>query len=234
MTDALMVEPSPLIVAVYTLGAYLLGAVPTGYLVSRYAAGIDIRDYGSGNVGASNVMEHVGKRLGLAQGIFDCLVKGTAPILIGYPLGMELWTQGLAGFAAVAGHNWSPFLKFTGGRGVATALGAALGLGMWIEIPVFTIASFTVGRLIARDIGLWTLISLLGLPVATYLLDRPNEVTLTVVCIGLLIALKRLTANWEPPPPEYPIHKVLMYRILWDRDVPKQAEWTDRSPRAES
>ena len=226
-----MSEPAPLIVVAYALGAYLLGTFPTAYLVSRYVAGIDIRDYGSGNVGASNVMEHVGKRIGLAQGIFDCLIKGTAPVAIGYPLGVDLWVQGLAGFVAVAGHNWSPFLKFTGGRGVATALGAALGLGMWIEILVFSVASFTVGRLIRPDIGLWTLVSLFGLPVATYLLGKPNEVTLSVICIGLLIVAKRLTANWESPPPEYPIRKVLLYRILWDRDVPKQVEWTERNSR---
>ena len=230
-----MSEPAPLIAAAYLLGAYLLGTFPTAYLVSRYVAGIDIREYGSGNAGASNVMEHVGKRIGLAQGIFDCLIKGTAPVLVGHHLlGVDLWVQGAAGFAAVAGHNWSPFLKFTGGRGVATALGAALGLGMWIEILVFTVASFTVGRLIRPDIGLWTLISLFGLPVSTYLLGKPNEVTFTVICIGLLIVAKRLTANWESPPPEYPIRKVLLYRILWDRDVPKQVEWTERNARAKS
>lgn len=228
-----MLETSPLIIAAYVLGAYLLGTVPTGYLVSRYAAGIDIRDYGSGNVGASNVMEHVGKWTGLAQGIFDCLIKGTAPVLLGNLLGIDLWAQGAAGFAAVAGHNWSPFLKFTGGRGVATAMGAALGLGMWIEITVFAVSAFTVGRLVRPDIGLWTLVSLFGLPVATYLLGKPNEVTFTVVSIGLLIVAKRITANWESPPPEYPIHKVMMYRILWDRDVPKQADWTERGPRGE-
>ena len=228
-----MSEPAPLIVAAYLLGAYLLGTIPTAYLVSRCVAGIDIRDYGSGNAGASNVMEHVGKRIGLAQGIFDCLIKGTAPVLLGRLLGMDLWIQGCAGFVAVAGHNWSPFLKFTGGRGVATALGAALGLGMWIEIFAFTVASFTVGKLIRPDIGLWTLISLFGLPVSTYLLGKPHEVTAAVICIGLLIVAKRLTANWESPPPEYPIHKVLLYRILWDRDVPKQAEWTERGKRAD-
>ena len=179
-------------------------------------------------------MEHVGKRVGLAQGVFDCLAKGTAPVLIGRLLEIDPWALGAAGAAAVIGHNWSPFLKFTGGRGVATAMGVALGLGMWLEILVFTVAAFTVGRLIRPDIGLWTFVSLFGLPVATYALGKPNEVTFTVMCIGALIVIKRLTANWEPPPPEYPVRKVLLYRILWDRDVPKQAEWTERSPRPEN
>ena len=71
-----MVEAVILIV-----GAYLFGSIPTGYLVSKYAVGIDIRDYGSGNVGASNVIEHVGKWQGILQGAFDCLAKGLLPVI---------------------------------------------------------------------------------------------------------------------------------------------------------
>ena len=214
-------------------GAYLLGAVPTGYLVARATAGIDIREYGSGNVGASNIMAHVGWRTGIAQGTFDCVAKGAAPVLLGRLLGVDLWVQGAAGFAAIAGHNWSPFLNFTGGRGVATAIGAALGLLMWKEILILGLAVFVVGRLLTRDTALWTFVALLALPMTGYAFDQPPEAIGTTVCISLLIMLKRLTANWEPPPERHPLRWVLIYRLIWDRDVSRRATWTDRRPGGE-
>jgi glycerol-3-phosphate acyltransferase PlsY len=83
--------------ALLVVGAFLVGSIPTGYLVSKYAAGIDIRDYGSGNAGASNVIAHVGMWIGAAQGLFDCLVKGALPVLVGsYIIGAEPWAQGVA------------------------------------------------------------------------------------------------------------------------------------------
>ena len=216
--------------AILIAGAYLIGSIPTGYLVSKYAAGIDIRDYGSGNVGAANVVEHVGKWHGILQGAFDCLVKGLLPVLVGKLVGVELWAQGAAGFAAVAGHNWSPFLRMTGGRGVSVAVGAALGLGMFWEILILGLAVFTVGRLLTRDIGFWTFAAMLVIPVVGLAFRRESEVILTIVFICLMMFLKRLTANWERPPSEYPIQNVLMYRLVWDRDVPKRVEWTERRP----
>ena len=220
-----MVEAALLIV-----GAYLLGSIPTGYLVSRYAAGIDIRDYGSGNVGASNVLEHVGMWQGILQGAFDCLVKGCLPVVLCKLAGADLWVQGAAGFVAVAGHNWSPYLRLTGGRGVSVAVGAALGLGMYWEILILGLAVLTVGRLLTHDTGFWTFAALLALPFAGLAFGQEPEVVLTIVLICLMMFLKRLTANWESPPPEYPLRKVLMYRLVWDRDVPKKAEWTERRP----
>ena len=220
-----MVEAAILIAA-----AYLFGSIPTGYLVSRYAAGIDIRDYGSGNVGASNVIEHVGKWQGILQGAFDCLAKGLLPVIIGKLVGVDLWVQGAAGLAAVLGHNWSAYLKLTGGRGVSVAVGAALGLGMFWEILILGVAVFTVGRLLTHDTGFWTFVALLVLPFAGLMFRREPEVILTIVLICLMMFLKRLTANWERPSSEYPLPKVLLYRLVWDRDVPKRVEWTERRP----
>ena len=213
------------------VGAFLVGSIPTGYLVSKYAAGIDIRDYGSGNAGASNVIAHVGMWIGAAQGLFDCLVKGVLPVLVGgYIIGAEPWAQGVAGIAAVAGHNWSPFLRFTGGRGVATGIGALLGLMLWRELLIMAVLSLILMRIATRDTGLWTLMSIVLLPTLGYVMGQPAEVVLTVVAIGALLVVKRLTANWEPIPPEYGVLRVLAFRILWDRDVPKRVEWTNRRP----
>ena len=212
------------------VGAFLVGSIPTGYLVSKYAAGIDIRDYGSGNAGASNVIAHVGMWIGAAQGLFDCLVKGALPILVGAYIDADPWAQGGAGIAAVVGHNWSPFLRFTGGRGVATGIGALLGLMLWRELLIMAVLSLVLMRIATRDTGLWTLMSIVLLPALAYVLGQPPEKVLAVVAIASLLVFKRLTANWEPIPSEYGVLRVLAFRILWDRDVPKRVEWTNRRP----
>ena len=220
-----MLEIFPLI-----LGAYLVGSIPSGYIIGKLAAGIDIREYGSGNVGASNVIAHVGRMTGIAQGLlFDGLLKGGVPILLGrYVLDVELWAQCAAGVAAIVGHNWSPFLKFTGGRGIATAMAATLALNFWIEMAIMGAVS-AVGMLaVARDTGFWTFISILAFPALATMLDKPPEVVITAVCISLILLGKRLTANWEKPLSKYGIPRVLLYRILWDRDVPRKVEWTER------
>ena len=134
--------------------AYLWGAIPSSYIVVRRLKGIDIRDYGSGNVGASNVMTHLGMKAGFLLGTFDCVAKGTLPVVI-----VRLLDQGLAlqvgvGLAAIAGHNWSPFIRFAGGRGVATAIGVVFGFFMWQEILILGAVLGIIGRLIFRDTGL--------------------------------------------------------------------------------
>ena len=162
--------------ALLIIGAYLWASIPTAYLVGRYAKGIDIRDYGSGNVGATNVMTHVGRWTGFLLGAFDCLAKGALPVVLGRLLDQSLAVQASAGLAGVAGHNWSIYLRFTGGRGVATAIGVLIGLAMWWECIILTGVVGIVGRLMFRDTGLWTFISMLALPLLAFLFGRPPEI----------------------------------------------------------
>ena len=243
--NAPMMETSLLI-----LGAYLLGATPSGYIIGKLVAGIDIREYGSGNVGASNVIAHVGKMTGIAQGLlFDGIIKGYAPIMLGrYVLEVDLWAQCAAGLVAIAGHNWSPFIRFTGGRGVATAMAATLALNFWIEMTVMGIVSALGLTLIRRDTGFWTFVSILAFPIialalavaapslpgtlsaADGLVNKPAEFVLASVGVSVILLAKRLTANWESPRNEYGFARVMLYRLLWDRDVPRKVEWTERRP----
>ncbi len=236
--------------ALLILGAYLLGSIPSGYVIGKLAAGIDIREYGSGNVGASNVIAHVGKMTGIAQGlILDGFLKGYAPILLGrYILEVDLWAQCAAGIVAIVGHNWSPFIGFTGGRGVATSMAVTLALDFWVEMFVMGVVSAAGILFIARDTGFWTFVSILAFPVialaltnaplalpdslmaASGLVDKPPEFILASVCVSLILLGKRLTANWESPRNEYGLVRVMVYRLLWDRDVPRKVEWTERRP----
>ena len=212
------------------LGAYLWGAIPSAYLVGRYLKGIDIRDYGSGNVGASNVGEHVGKWPALLLGTFDFVGKGTLPVLLAKQMDPSLAVQAGAGLAAIAGHNWSPYIRFTGGRGVATAGGVLLGLFMWQELLTEVVLFWFIGRAIFRETGFWALISMLVLPLLAYLYGRPEELIYMSFGIAVLLVVKRLTANWEAPVGDFGPRRVLTYRLLWDRDVPRKEQWTARRP----
>lgn len=141
--------------------SYLLGSIPTGILAGRIAAGLDIRQHGSGNAGATNVYRVLGLKWAVAVALFD-VAKGTAAALLGSRIdlgGGSLLSADLtrlcAGGAAVAGHVWTVFAGFKGGKGVATAVGALLGiapaaigaaLGVWV-ILLFTVRIMSVASL---------------------------------------------------------------------------------------
>ena len=217
--------------AIVVVASYLLGSIPSAYLVTRYMKSIDIRGYGSGNVGASNVMEHVGMRTGLALGVFDTLFKGTMPVVAASLLGHGPHIQAAVGMAAVAGHNWSAYLKLTGGRGISVSIGVLVGLGLWIELGIGLLLIGLVGRVLMKDTGFWSLAAFAALPAAAALTQRPPVIIYMMVGMALLLVAKRLTANWEPPSTgPYGLPRVLLYRFLWDRDVPGKDSWTGRQP----
>ena len=215
------------------LAAYLWGAIPTAYLTGRYLRGIDIRDYGSGNVGATNLMEHVGSWTGLGLGVFDTVGKGTLVVVVAMLTDQSMAVQAGAGLAALAGHNWSPYIGLTGGRGISAIIGVMLGFLMWREILIGLFVIGFIGRLVAKETALWSLMVLLVLPLLTYLLGEPGELVWMTTGFALLVVLKRLTAHWERPRGEYPLARVAAYRLLWDRDVPRNVSWTARRPKGD-
>lgn len=107
--------------------AYLIGSIPFGLLFSRALARVDIRRHGSGNIGTANVLRIVGRRAAALTLLGD-LLKGFLPVLGALSLGVsEMWVAGV-GLAAVLGHNWPVYLRFAGGKGVATSFGALLAM----------------------------------------------------------------------------------------------------------
>ena len=221
---------SIIVPAIIVIAAYLVGSIPTAYLVAKYKAGIDIRQYGSGNVGAANVSSHVGARIGFTLGTFDCVAKGVLPVVIAGLLGQSAAVQVAAGLAAVAGHLWSPYIGFTGGRGIATVIGIIVGLGMWWEVLILAVILGAMGWLIFKDTAFWSFVSMIALPILAFLFDRPMEVVVMSVIICVMLLSKRATANWKMPVSDDRLVRVLVYRILWDRDVSKKIEWTSRLP----
>jgi glycerol-3-phosphate acyltransferase PlsY len=126
--------------------AYLIGSIPFGLLLSR-GSGIDIRQHGSGNIGATNVSRLVGKKIGLLTLLLDA-AKGWLPVFAASQLGGDGLLIALCGAAAVTGHSFSVFLRFKGGKGVATALGVFLALSpqaLLISLLVFILTVFATG-----------------------------------------------------------------------------------------
>src|SRR3989338_6376943 len=113
---------------------YLMGAIPTGYIFGRALAGIDIRQHGSGNLGATNVLRVLGKGPGFLVLVLDILKGMLAVALIPDLLGLTgTFDRVVLAIAAVCGHNWTVFLNFKGGKGIATSFGVLLGLMIKIK-----------------------------------------------------------------------------------------------------
>ena len=133
------------------ISGYLLGSIPTAYIVSRLRKGVDIRNVGSGNMGGANVMREIGAREGVFVGLID-IAKGAGAILIAQALNVsELWVFG-AGFAALVGHSFPVFAGFRGGRGSATIIGIFLVLApkaMLVALVVVAIPFFTTRKFMA-------------------------------------------------------------------------------------
>lgn len=166
--------------------AYLLGSIPFG-MIAATQRGIDIRKYGSGNIGTTNVLRTLGAKAAVITLIGDIL-KGTLAVLImkGFR-GTEIWIA-LAGLAAIIGHNWPVFLKFKGGKGVATSFGVFLGIwplaalvgaGIWL-----TVVS------IWRYSSLGALVSFLCLPFLIYKFNGPNTYIGLSVLVAILIVYR--------------------------------------------
>jgi glycerol-3-phosphate acyltransferase PlsY len=170
--------------------AYLLGSINSAYIVTRLVTGKDIRQLGGGNAGGRNVFRSVGIWAAVPVAIFD-MGKGTASVAIAYwLLDVPLFDTNifvlLAGIAAVAGHMWSVYLKFTGGNGLAAAIGALAILLPWELLIVFGI--MLVLTAIIRNPVLSLNIGLLSLPVSSWFMEKELlPVLFTIVIIIMLI-----------------------------------------------
>jgi len=185
---------------VLVLFGYLLGSIPTGYILG-FLAGVDVRKAGSGNVGATNVARVVGKRQGLLTLVADA-AKGFIPVFVSAQFGLSATVIGFVGVAAFLGHLFPVFLKFQGGKGVATALGVFLGLAPLATLILILI--FTAVVLSSRLVSLSSMTAAVLAPVALWLLAYPPILVAMSAFLAFMIILRhrgniqRLRDGTEP------------------------------------
>jgi len=168
--------------------SYLIGSIPTAYIFGRLIKKVDIRKFGSGNVGATNALRLLGKGWGITVLIIDIL-KGCLPVIF---LGNFMQDQNLRiaiGLACICGHNWTIFLKFKGGKGVATTFGVLIALSLTIPglkiVLGLTILVWFITFIISRMISLSSILSALSFPVLTIIFRQ----SLIIISISILLSL---------------------------------------------
>ena len=191
--------PSP-IPPLVLLAAYVVGSIPTGVLLSR-AVGIDPRRAGSGNIGATNVARTAGNRLGALTLLGDAL-KGALPVWLAHAAAPSSWLPAAVGVAAIGGHLWSCFLRFRGGKGVATTLGVFLVLAP--AAVAVALAAFAITVVAFRFVSLASMVAAMVLPVGAIALAADRAVALAAGMTAAAIIAKhrgniaRLLAGTEP------------------------------------
>ena len=190
------------------LGAYLLGSIPTGYLVA-WAKGIDIRSVGSGNIGATNAMRVLGKPAGIFVLLMDALkgflaVKCLAPLMVHFVLHSfstiiepeEISAlQLMAGICAVLGHNYTCWLRFKGGKGIATTAGVFLALAPWAVLIALVV--FILAVLLTKYVSIGSIAAAIALPAAVWIMT-PQNVVLGVIATALgVMAIYKHKGNIE-------------------------------------
>jgi len=204
---------TPLIIAsLFVLVAYLLGSIPTGYLAGRYLGGIDIREYGSGSTGATNVLRTIGKKAAIATLAVDLLKGALALLSVNFfyafvpgeilPTSWQSWLITATALAAVLGHSNSIWLNFTGGKSVATSLGVLLVMNPILALGA--LVTFGIVLAISRIVSLSSISAAIAIIILTVVLEQPLPYVLFAAIAGVYVIVRhrsniqRLLAGEEP------------------------------------
>jgi glycerol-3-phosphate acyltransferase PlsY len=212
--------------------AYILGSVPASYLVGR-ARGIDLRQHGTRQVGGGNLWRTTSRKLGLMVGIFD-FIKGMIMVWVAQMQGLDVAQQIVVGAATITGHNWPVFLRFHGGRGVATTLGVVMILPIINHTTpwpaVIAVGIVIIGTPIVRSSPLPVFLGAASLPLSNWALHERIAVIMAFLAIFLILAIKRLTAQPSAEAALISRARLLFNRLLFDRDIRDRKTWMYREP----
>lgn len=166
--------------------SYIIGSIPSGFLLTKYVMKKDVRQYGSGNIGATNVARVMGLKSGVLVAVFDIL-KGYLGVLVGQMiLGSNLSTAILfVAVAAIAGHDWSLFLGFSGGKGVATTFGVILRLYP-LAFLIYAVIWITL-VFITRYVSLGSILGSMSLPITLYFSSFAGRHVFFAVLLSLFV-----------------------------------------------
>jgi glycerol-3-phosphate acyltransferase PlsY len=177
------------------IAAYLVGGIPFGYLLVRWKTGEDVREKGSGNIGATNVLRTTGRAVAVATLLLD-IAKGVFAVWLADKLsgGSPVWMS-LAALAVMAGHAFPVFLKFQGGKAVASFIGAFLYL-----TPIPMIAALVVFVIVVaatQQISMGSIVAAGSLPLATWLIEHPPWIVVLATLVAAVFIIYRHRANIE-------------------------------------
>ena len=179
--------------------SYLLGSIPTAYIFGRILKGIDIRKFGSGNVGATNAFRLLGLSWGVVVLVLDIL-KGLISVTLLANYFLNFWDGSgvilriIFGIACICGHNWSIFLQLKGGKGVATSLGILTGLGITVTglrlIISLVILIWLIVFLAFRIVSLASVLSAISLPLFMFIFNASKELLILGIILSIIIILR--------------------------------------------
>jgi glycerol-3-phosphate acyltransferase PlsY len=173
--------------ALIVLASYLLGSVPTGYLMVRWTGRKDVRDFGSRSTGATNVLRVGGWKSALPVAVFDVL-KGFLPVLLAVKIFDDPLLAAICGFAAVVGHCFPFAIGFRGGKGVATSLGAFAAIA-WAPC-LASLGLFLVVVALTRYVSLGSILGSLAFPAVFLVAGGRKDVAIVAAALALLIVLR--------------------------------------------
>ena len=218
-----------MVLVILVAGSYLVGSIPLAYLMGRATKDIDIRNYGSGSVGTSNVWRHVGRWASFPSAAFDVFIKGSLPVYLAGVVSDNSWGVIACGLAAVIGHNWSIYIRFSGGRGIAVAFGLLIVLAL--QVAIASVSVTTIGWLIFRSSAIWVGIGILALPLwSAYFNEGLHIISLSVGIVGI-VAVKRIMPNATLGLAKIGNRSLYIRRLIHDRDVDNRDEWVTRAPK---
>ena len=221
----------PVVFGLLIIAAYLFGSIPVAYLVARWSHGIDIRQYGSGNVGSTNVVASTSKLVATPVIIFD-LGKGALMVGVAHLLGLGIIAEVTVGLATIIGHNWSVFLRFGGGRGLLTTVGVAFilpsinSLAPWAIIAALAIVAIVL--VIAHSMPLGAGAGTLALPLISWGLGEPLPIVLGYVLVLLIVVAKRTAVPRTAIAASLSYKQLFVNRLLFDRDIRDRKVWLNR------
>lgn len=180
--------------------SYIIGSIPTAYIFGRIFKGIDIRKFGSGNVGATNVLRSLGKKAALLVLVLDMLKGASCVIFVAEALSeritsLDLLTLRLMfGISSIFGHNWPLFLKFKGGKGVATTFGVMLALALRVSplryVFIILVLTWLIVFLSTRIVSLASVITAVMLPICMGVFKQPLVLMVFATLIAASIVLR--------------------------------------------
>ncbi|MHB8109638.1 MAG: glycerol-3-phosphate 1-O-acyltransferase PlsY [Syntrophorhabdaceae bacterium] len=174
------------IAVILVVFAYFIGSIPVGVILGKLK-GIDPRKSGSGNIGATNVMRAGGKKLGVITLLCDA-AKGFIPVMAAMMMGLPDSIVAIAGLMVFLGHVFPVFLKFKGGKGVATALGVYLAVGPWVILGAFVL--FVIVFVVWRYVSLASLVGAISVPVGLYFVGAPYEFVVMAGVIAVIVIVR--------------------------------------------